>query len=501
VSVDKGSQSEFGLIIKNAGLDVFGQAFNIVFSFVASIIITRTIGPELFGTYSLASSIFQVLCILAIFGMNRGVVRLTSKYMALGDTARVKGTLVSGVVLTSILSIALVGITALVAPSVARRFYSQVTGLELALRVYIIGLPFFTMMLVFNGYTQGFKTLKPSVIVEMIARPVARLVLILLLFLAGLRLFAVVLGGVGAIAVAAVIALIYAVKVSPFDFRKTRSKGVANELFFYSLPLVLANFMNVLISRSNVMISGYYLDSETVGILSATLVLSPFVSISLMSFSKIFAPIISELWETGNRLELMTHFKSVSKWIFTLSLPVFCVYLLFAPGILSIFGNDFPNGASALVILAIGQIVNAVVGPIGFILTMTGRQKLNLVNSICLAGSNVALNLIFIPKYGMNGAALATTLSIASTNILRVVEVKILYGFTPFRYDLAKPVAAGAVTSAAFYFLNRHFQWTGIFNTVGLCIAFAALYILMLYGLGLKEEREVLREVLKRKKK
>jgi O-antigen/teichoic acid export membrane protein len=153
------------------------------------------------------------------------------------------------------------------------------------------------------------------------------------------------------------------------------------------------------------------------------------------------------------------------------------------------------------VILAIGQIVNAVVGPIGFILTMTGRQKLNLVNSICLASSNVALNLIFIPKYGMNGAALATTLSIASTNILRVVEVKILYGFTPFRYDLAKPAAAGAVTSAVFYFLNRHFQWTGIFNTVGLCIAFAALYILMLYGLGLKEEREVLREVLKRKKK
>lgn len=498
--MNKGSQSELGLIIKNAGLDVFGQAFNIIFSFGASVIITRTIGPKLFGTYSLANSIFQVLCILAVFGISRGVVRLTSKYMALGDTDRVKGTLVSSVVLTSIFSIALVGVTAIAAPSVARRFYSQVADLDMALRIYMIGLPFFTLMLVFNGYTQGFKTLKPSVVVEMIVRPVARLIFILILFLAGLRLFAVVVGGVGAIAVAAVVAFLFAVRVSPFDFRKTRANGVANELFFYSLPLVLANFMNVLISRSNIMISGYYLDSETVGILSATLVLSPFVSISLMSFSKIFAPIISELWETGNRVGLMTQFKTVSKWVFTLSLPVFCAYLLFAPGILNIFGDDFTRGATALMILALGQIVNAVVGPIGFILTMTGRQKLNLVNSISLAGSNVALNLILIPRYGMNGAALATTLSLAATNILRVIEVKILYGFTPFRYDLVKPIAAGAVTSAVFYFLSRHFQWTGIPHTVGLCIAFAGLYIVILYGLGLREEREVLTEILKRKK-
>jgi O-antigen/teichoic acid export membrane protein len=501
VSVETEKKTELGLIVRNAGMDVFGQAFNIVFSFVASVIITRTIGPELFGKYSLANSIFQVLCILAVFGLNRGIVRLTSKYMALQDTGRVKGTVVSAMTLTSVFSLVLVGLAAVAAPALTRKFYSHVTGLDLVLRVYVIGLPFFALMMVINGYTQGLKTLKPSVIVEMIVRPVARLIFILLLFLAGLRLFAVVIGGVGAFVASAIIAFLFAVRVSPFDFRKTRGVGVTNELFFYSLPLVLANFMNVLISRSNVMISGYYLDPETVGILSGTLVLAPFVSISLMSFSKIFAPIISEFWEKGDRLGLMHHFKTVSKWIFTLSLPVFCLYLLFAPGILNIFGEDFTRGATALMIMALGQIVNAVVGPIGFILTMTGRQKLNLVNSICLAGSNVVLNIVLIPKYGMNGAALGTMLSLAATNILRVLEVKILYGFTPFRYDLIKPVAAGAVATAVFYFLNRYLQWTAIPHTIGLCIAFAVLYIVVLYALGLREEREVLKEILKRKKR
>lgn len=493
-------RSELGRIVTHAGMDVFGQVFNVVFSFAASVIITRTIGPDLFGRYSLANSIIQVLGILAVFGLNYGVVRLTSKYMTMNDHGRVKGTVFSAVRLAGAFSLVLVALSVIVAPALTRRFYPHMEGLDLVLRVFVIALPFFAIMSVLNGYTQGLKTLKPSVIVETIVRPISRLIIVLLLFLAGWRLFAVVVGSVGAFFFAAAAALVFAVRVSPFDLRRTAEVGVRNELFFYSLPLVLANFMNVVIARSNIMISGYYLDSETVGILSATLVLAPFVSMSLISFSRIFAPIISELWERGERLELITHFKTVSKWIFTLSLPVFCVYLLFAAGLLNIFGEGFRTGALALKILAIGQIVNAVVGPVGFILTMTGRQKLNLVNSIILAASSIVLCIVLIPRYGMNGAALATTISLSGVNILRVMEVKILYGFTPFRYDLFKPVAAGAVTSAAFYFLNAHLGWTGIAHTILLCIGFAAVYLVLLYSLGIREEREVLMEILRRRR-
>jgi O-antigen/teichoic acid export membrane protein len=494
-------KSELGLIVKNAGLDTFGQVFSIAFAFVASVVITRTIGPELFGKYSLANSIIQVLSIVAVFGLNGGVVRLTSKYMAAGDPGRVKGTVLSGSGLTAAFSIAIVAATVAAASLVSRRFYAHVHGLDLILRVYALAIPFFALMTVLNGYTQGLKTLKYSVAVEMFVRPVSRLILILILFFAGMKLFAVVIGSVGCFFISAAAALVFAVKASPFDFKKTPASGVVNELFFYSVPLVLANFTNIVLARSNVMISGHYLDPGTVGILSAALVAAPFVSMTLLSFSKIFAPIISELWEKGDHHRLASQFKTVSGWVFTLSLPVFCVYMLFAGGILSVFGVEFARGARALNILAVGQIVNAVVGPIGFVLTMTGRQKLNLVNSIVLAVSNVVLNLILIPKYGMAGAALATTISLAGINVLRLIEVKSLYGFTPFRGDIKKPLAAGAITSAGFYFLSRHLAWTGVPRTVVLCIAFLIVYLVLLYSLGLGEEREVLKEILKRKER
>ncbi len=493
-------QSDLGVIVKNAGIDVFGQVFSVVFAFAASIAVTRTIGPELFGKYSLANSIFQLLGILAVFGLSGGVVRLTSKYIALKDRGRVKGTVVSGVLISSVFSLALIGLALAAAPILSRRLYSHIEGLDLVLRVYVIGLPFYALMTILNGYTQGLKTLKPGVIVQMVVRPVARLALILILFLLGFRLFAVVVGSVGAFFCAMMMAFMYAVKASPFNLRKTAKIGVGHELFFYSVPLVLANFMNVVISRSNIMISGHYLDSETVGILSAALVLAPFVSMSLLSFSRIFAPIISELWEKGDHVELMTQFKTVSRWVFTLSVPVFCLYILFAPGLLNIFGDAFPRGTLALRVLALGQLVNAIVGPIGFILTMTGRQKLNLINSILLAASNIALNILLIPKYGITGVVLATTFSLAGINVVRVIEVKVLYGFTPFTPNLYKPFIAGAGASAVFYPLSRFLGWTGIPQTIGLCTAFLIVYLVVLYGLGLRQEREILREIMNRKK-
>jgi O-antigen/teichoic acid export membrane protein len=111
------------------------------------------------------------------------------------------------------------------------------------------------------------------------------------------------------------------------------------------------------------------------------------------------------------------------------------------------------------------------------------------------------LNIILIPRYGIIGVALATTLSVSSINIIRVLEVRVLYGFTPFRHDLYKPFTAAAVASAALYLLNRSFGWTDIPHTIALCIAFLIVYLVTLWGLGLREELEVLKEILKRKKR
>jgi len=493
-------QSYMGLIVKNAGIDGVGTAFNILIMFATSVIITRTIGADLFGKYSLSKSIFQVLAVFAVFGLNTGVIRMTSKYNAKGEPRSVKGTLLSGMAITSALSAVVVLAILFLAPFLARRVFDNVEGIDLVLRIHFLGLPFFALMMVANGYTQGLKTLKYSALVELIARPLIRLVVILALFLAGLKLFAVVFGSVISFFLAAALAYYFCRKISPFDFKNTRPKMVTRELAIYSMPLVLARFMNVTISRSNNILVGFFKDSTSTGLFGAAIMLSPFISMSLISFGKIFAPVISELWEKGELIELKNTFKTVSKWILSLSYPVFLIIMLFAPSLLKVFGADFVSAAPTLRLLAIGQIVNAAVGPAGFMLSMTGRQKLNMVNSIGLAALNIVLNIILIPRHGIAGAALATTIALGLLNVARVIEVKMLYGFTPFRRDIYKPLLSGTITLVLFYLLKTHLGWDDVARTLVLCASFLIVYVVLLFLFGLREEKQVLLEILRRRK-
>jgi O-antigen/teichoic acid export membrane protein len=499
MNMDK-ERSNITHIVKHAGFNTVGTFFHTVLQFTASVIITRTIGAELFGKYSLAHGIFEVMGVFAVFGLNTGVVRFSSKYRAQGEQPAVKGTLMSGIWLTLTISVALTAAVIIAAPGLASRVFSNVEGIDWVLRVHMLALPFFALMFVIVGYTQGLKTLKYTVIVQLITRPSVRLIAVVLFFLLGLRLAGVLYATVLSFVAAAALAYVFARRVSPFDFRGTPARLVTWELLAYSLPLVSARLMTVVISRSNTILVGYFKDSVSTGLFGAAATLAPYISLSLISFSRILAPFISELWESGQVDELKENLKTSTKWIFGLGLPVFIAYELYAPHLLSVFGSDFAPAANALRILAIGQLVNAMVGSVGHVLVMTGRQKLNMYNAIALAILSVGLGVILIPRYGIAGAALGTTIPLVAINLVRVFQVKLLYGFTPFRRDFLKPILAAAATAAGFYVLNLIFPVTGVAHALAASGALLAAYAVLLYLLGLKEEKEILLEILRRRR-
>lgn len=494
------SESNISRIVKHAGFDTMGTAVSHVLLFVSSVIITRTIGAELFGKYSLSNGIFLFCVVFAVFGLDTGVVRLTSKYNTRKDSAATKGTLLGGLGLTLCFSTIIVLAVLALAPVIASKVFKNVEGIDWVLRIHILALPFYALMVVTNGYTQGFKTLKYSVIVEAVSRPAVRLAIVVVLFLVGMRLSAVLLGTIISFGAAGFLALHFAKKVSPFPFKRTRAKLMTREIFFFSVPLVLSRFTNIIITRANTILVGIFTDSTSTGLFGAAISLSPMISLSLHSFSRIFSPFISELWEKRDLVELGATFKTVSKWVFSIGFPIALLFLLYAPSLLQIFGSDFKGAATTLRLLAAGQIVNAAVGPVGFVLSMTGRQKLNLVNSIVLAGINVVLNVTMIPRWGIAGAGLATSLSLGIVNIMRVVEIKLIHGFTPFRKDLIKPIAAGVLTAASFHLLNSLLGWQDIARTLLLCAAFMLVYVMLLYAFGLREEKDILLDILRRRK-
>ena len=100
--------------------------------------------------------------------------------------------------------------------------------------------------------------------------------------------------------------------------------------------------------------------------------------------------------------------------------------VLFAAGewlLEQVFGGPYVQAYSALCILVIGQLINAVMGSVGLFLSMTGHEKETLRALAISAILNVVLNALLIPKFGIIGAASATAVSVVLWNVILGIQL------------------------------------------------------------------------------
>ncbi len=88
---------------------------------------------------------------------------------------------------------------------------------------------------------------------------------------------------------------------------------------------------------------------------------------------------------------------------------------------LGLFGPDFTPAATAMRILVAGQVIAILCGPAGMALVMSRRERIVLVLNLAALAVNLGLNFVLIPIYGLEGAAVATLVSIAGVRIAMAV--------------------------------------------------------------------------------
>ena len=115
-----------------------------------------------------------------------------------------------------------------------------------------------------------------------------------------------------------------------------------------------------------------------------------------------------------------------------LAFPAYLTTMIFAPALLGAFGPGFESGATALVILGAAKLFAAACGPVDVVLLMAGRSALSLLDNGLALAANILLNLALVPRYGINGAAVAWAVSLFITNALPLAQVWRRPGLHPF---------------------------------------------------------------------
>jgi O-antigen/teichoic acid export membrane protein len=107
------------------------------------------------------------------------------------------------------------------------------------------------------------------------------------------------------------------------------------------------------------------------------------------------------------------------------------VALLLGRFLLGVFGPEFVAGYDALRILLLGPIVCVGTWAVGLLASMTGYQVEKMVLLVLALVVDVVLNLLLIPRFGIEGAALASAVALASWQLAMVLVIGRRLGLDP----------------------------------------------------------------------
>ena len=204
-------------------------------------------------------------------------------------------------------------------------------------------------------------------------------------------------------------------------------KFTVKQIFRTSYPMALSAIAYFIMQSIDIIILSMYKGFEEIAYYSVSVKLAMLTTLALMSVNIVIAPRIAEIYEKKEMQTLQKLIKRSTRIIFLISACALGVLFLFSEEILSLFGKDYTTANNALLFLLSAQFFNSVSGPGAIYLNMTGRQR--TLNKILLFGLtiNISLNFYLIPieeAYGgVNGAAIATLVSLIIWNMIIVMQI------------------------------------------------------------------------------
>jgi O-antigen/teichoic acid export membrane protein len=394
-----------------------------ILGMVSVIILARILGAESFGIYSYIFAIISIMAIPTKLGLPNLLVRYMAEYQVKEQWSRIKGLLRASNFVVAIVSIVLIGGSLLFIQWGVIKFE------ENKLNTFYWGLALLPVIALGAIRGASLRGLRHIVLGLAPERVVKHILLIGLLLGANWWLVKSSVSSEMAMMIRFVAALwayllgaYWLFKKLPTEVKKTEPDYQIKEWAKVALPFLLNGGMQVVNSRIDIVLLGWFGTAEQVGIYEVAWKGAALVSFGLGALNLMLGPYFSRYYHS-NQLKRLQKIATISVVInCVIGLLVIIVFFLFGEKILEIiFGTEFTVGYVTLVILCFAHFVSVAAGSVAMLLNMTGHESKVLAGLTIAAASNIVLNLILIPRYGMEGAAIASICTFMIWNVFLVI--------------------------------------------------------------------------------
>lgn len=259
------------------------------------------------------------------------------------------------------------------------------------------------------------------------------------------------------------------------------------EYLSFSLPTIVGNVANWVVTSSDRYVIGYFLGAASVGAYSvADRLGSPLLMIiGVLGF--VLPPTLSKLYDEGRMEEVRVHLDYSLKYALALAIPFVCGATILAKPVLRLFSTPeiASQGYLVLPVVALSTAVFVSGGVINHIIILVKKTKVSGMAWAVAAAVNLGLNILVVPYWGILGAAITTLIAYS---VAEAIQLRCSFREFKFSIDwrfIIKSLIASAIMSVAVWKMAPE----GTSATIVTIIAGVAIYGVVLILLrGFKKE-------------
>lgn len=394
------SHEGFRKYFKNTGWMFFARMLSLIVSFLTTAFVARRLGPGNYGQLSYAVSFVGLFSFIATMGLDQVLFRDLIKY------PERKNTFLGSTFIVKVIA----GIFAMVL-CLNISFFSNNDGVS-RLLVFIISSTFLfnSFQIIIYEFQAKIKSKYPSIISLLVTLILSTLKILIVVYGRGVIYLAFVLL-LESVLYAVFFVIIYKTKLGESIFSWKYNGKVARRLIRDSWPMIFASAFALIYARIDQVMIKHMINTESVGLYDAAVRLSEaWYFIPNIIVSSLFPAIINA--KISSEVRYNERLRRLALLLFFLSIGVAAPTTVLAPFIINLLYGEAFSGSTIILQIYIWSGVGVSLGAFfnSYLVAENFRKILFSLSFITMA-SNILLNLLLIPQYGIVGSAWATFVS------------------------------------------------------------------------------------------
>lgn len=450
------------------------------------------LGEKYYGLTNYILSSANVIFPLLAFGVHNTLIKFFSEY----KTDKEKSEFLSFVLFLPFLAIIPILIVIIIGYNPIASFLSKENSIvyDYVWQIPIIGL----CMGYFEIFYAWVKVHLKSVFGNFIKEIGLRVLISIFLFLVYFKFITVaqfITATMYVYLLSTLIILFYANKVQRISFNFKLPKNYKQVLIYSSFIILSGSVANMLLDLDKTMLN-QYLKIENIAYYSVAIYIAMVISVPSRAMHQITYPITAKLMIEGKHDELNELYKKTSITLQIIGGLVLVGILVNINQLYLLLPIKYSGGIFVVFIIGLSKYFDLILGNNNAIIFNSKYYKAVLFLGLLLAFFAITLNMIFIPIYGIDGAAIATLVSITLYSIAKLLFVVIKMKLFPFTSKTLISFAVLFILFCAFYFWE--FSFHPIINIILKSILVTIIYVFVNYKLKLSSDfNTVVNSILK----